>query len=217
MVLHTEEALPSAAIETFPCSGCGESVPTVNRLMHEVMCSRHARFRPDPPAERDEAQAIDLPPEPPAHHETSGAGAPTVPDAPTTSASETSAGDISEALAACEYCELEVFLSALDAHSTECGNRTDVCEQCVSHVRLKDFAPHRASGCRVGATASAAREDGMWETEPLLPQAVEGAPFQRERLRRREAENEIPSWAPVVVAGVGIAAAAAVALLTRRR
>jgi hypothetical protein len=116
----------------------------------------------------------------------------------------------------CDFCELPFPLDAFDDHAQACGNRTDVCEACNSYVRLCDFARHRASGCAVGATASALPPGGTGESAPLLPRRPPDAPYHRERLLRL-AEPEIPRWAPFALAAVGVGVAVALSAVARRR
>jgi hypothetical protein len=124
----------------------------------------------------------------------------------------------------CEFCDIEVPLSALADHVRVCSSRTDVCDACLCYVRLRDMADHRRSGCAFGATASAVTTvDG--ESTPLLMQQPpanedgharhEGGPW-RTRLAVRD-PDQVPRWAPVAVAAVGAIAAAAVFSTLRRR
>lgn len=119
-------------------------------------------------------------------------------------------------LAQCEFCDIVVPLKSLSAHAFACGNRTDVCEACLSYVRLCDMARHRESGCGVGATTTAAaREVRDSEATPLIGREENGeGTYHNPRLR--EEQVEMPSWATGVVVVAGVGAAIAFALLRRR-
>lgn len=221
----------SSEAETFACDACGEDVPASNKLMHAIQCERHSRHVAS--SSNQEEKSV-------ADGETSGPClatdeaelAPTTADVGRNSCdgfaavpreSSESLGDSSEQeedsaasmLVACEFCEIDVPLPALSEHAYACGNRTDACESCMSYVRLCDFRSHRMSGCTVGATGSAMRTESGTEDAPLLQTSTQ-EPYHRAR-QVHLAEPEIPRWAPVVAAAVGVSAAVAFSALARRR
>lgn len=222
----------SSEAETFACEACGENVPKPNKLMHTIQCGRHSNH---------EATSINLQDESPAHGEVSTAlraeeaefaqtcpadeNADSSEEVTATSSQSTDlhgdsivqsqSSDASIMLVTCEFCEIDVPLRDLSEHAYICGNRTDICEGCMCYVRLCDFPSHRTSGCTEGATASAMRTESQTEHTPLLQPANE-ASYHRER-QVRLAEPEVPRWAPVVIAAVGVGAAVAFSAITRRR
>ncbi|KAH7830584.1 uncharacterized protein MONOS_1547 [Monocercomonoides exilis] len=48
----------------------------------------------------------------------------------------------------CPYCNIDLFLDSPPNHVEDCGNRTDICEQCNNRVKLKDMDRHLESGCK---------------------------------------------------------------------
>lgn len=142
--------------------------------------------------------------------------APPVPAPGSTTTTVANEADSTSFLVECEYCDLPVLADQLDAHSTQCGARTDVCELCLNYVRLRDMRRHKDSGCTILSTGSAMRSalsDGFQnENQPLL-----GNPQDRVRVRGRPEATEVADWAPVAVAVGAVAAAAAVSMLVRRR
>lgn len=219
----------SVETDKFVCVECGEDVPIANKLMHAIQCERHSQPEAVLLSQKENLSVND---------ESSGTGiaadeteSATTEDSNLNSQDEPGGlprantellGDASEQkddpasmLVTCEFCEIEVPLPTLNEHAYSCGNRTDVCETCMCYVRLCDFPSHLASGCAVGATASAVRPESQTEQEPLL-QPSNQEPYHRERQVRR-AEPEIPRWAPVVIAAVGVGAAVAFSAMVRRR
>ncbi|XP_072547641.1 XIAP-associated factor 1 [Salminus brasiliensis] len=132
------------------CSNCNKEVAKVNLPMHEVHCQRFLCLCPDcneavPKDQLNEhkveqhtvvrckkcdmkIQRYKLP-----DHETD---------------------ECSERPQSCEFCELELPLSALAEHTVTCGSRTERCPDCRQYVTLKDRTKH-AQIC-----SSALSEDG---------------------------------------------------------
>jgi hypothetical protein len=205
--------------ETFACDGCGELVPAANKLMHAIQCEKHSRpiaSEQDTHGEDGDSNGVSI------EAAVTAAKAPAEitpfernisPDMPT--AARADSGETESIKATCEFCELQFPFPKYSEHCYACGNRTDVCESCMCYVRLCDFAAHRASGCAVGATVSTMPADGSGEHAPLLPPP---SPEPYHRLRQmRLADQDIPRWAPVVVAAVGVGAVVAFKALMRRR
>ncbi|KAI4902339.1 hypothetical protein NFI96_014073, partial [Prochilodus magdalenae] len=75
-----------------------------------------------------------------------------------------------ERLQSCEFCELELPLSALKDHTLTCGSRTERCPDCRQYVTLKDKTAH-ALIC-----SSALYEDDDSKKEELVYENLSGVP-----------------------------------------
>ena len=52
-----------------------------------------------------------------------------------------------EAKVECKYCELDIRRGDYQAHSNQCGSRTDFCELCNQRVMLRDMSEHKETKC----------------------------------------------------------------------
>ncbi|XP_062408047.1 XIAP-associated factor 1 [Sardina pilchardus] len=63
------------------------------------------------------------------------------------------ADECKERLVTCEFCELELPLSAMEEHTVACGSRTERCSDCGRYVTLKDQLRH-ADICSASAASA---------------------------------------------------------------
>ncbi len=177
---------------------CEKSVPVLNRTMHSLVCERRESPGSTPAENASENNAADsnaadstvassIAADGRPNRDTTELESVPSPSASSVLASESTTPSPAAAMAPaeqnfpveCEFCDLPVQVQFLEAHSSHCGARTDVCELCLNYVRLRDMRVHKDSGCTVASTGSAMRsalDDGYPnENAPLIgnPRAVD--------------------------------------------
>lgn len=191
--------------ETFQCPECYTKIPECNRYIHPINCQP----KPSPSSPSTTNDSIRNIQQHIPTINTSSTSTATITEPEPQQESESPTHE-SIPTAECEYCDLPVSLSLLDAHATQCGSTTTECPVCTQRVRRRDMYLHIESGCNVYATTD----------EDLIP--AEESTSLLPRMRGIESANSTSlteNWVPVAAMGAAAVAVMTIAALSpwRRR